>query len=51
MRIVNPAKPHNFEPSAGFQILGKFTRLVPGCKHCGASKRNPRIHPNEDDYR
>ncbi len=42
MKVMNPRKPHNFEPRPIHQKA---------CKVCGASKRNPRLHPNEDDYR
>ena len=49
MRIVNPRKPHNFEPRMA--TGDKFGPLSPGCKHCGGSKRDVRMHPNEDDYR
>lgn len=49
MRIINPTKPHNYEPHVPIRV--RPASVEPGCRHCGASKRNLRLHPNEDDYR
>lgn len=51
MKVINPRKPHNFEPHYRHHKHADPGYESPGCGICGASKRNLRMHPNEDDYR
>jgi len=49
MRVMKPNRPHNYEPTDKADINSRDSGHP--CRICGASRRNVRLHPNEDDYR